>query len=367
MHWYRQAILNLILACGLFNNSTIAQTPSVDKELLANISIMETVLDRLLFPERNQFPLRDASARGYYLMNYGVIFNVRSSPFTNRIVVHNNLRKFYESHEDNMVYIETKDDEKGKATDFAQEIVKLKKSIARFMGSWTAAVIALPPQEKVTVIVDFENHMLPLAGRGEESIKQLIASVSIADIIDYRRGRLTDDEFIKRISFQEQRSMDEDVAILSNVIRTSLEQPADQFPWGISGEVRGIYFKGYGAVFFADVIPGRSSAFAYKEFLDRVKDRSLTVRGSELASKVDEFKKEKIEQKLIQLMSNYGFNLRNLATDEWLEVAINYKGNPIDGQYSRIIFKVQKRTIDDFQREKIKFDQFKKLVQVVYY
>lgn len=368
MHRYKPVIVILILTCGLNNSRVVAQTTSVDKELLANVSIMESVLDRLLFPDRNQFRLMDAGTRGYYLMNYGVIFNVRTSLLAHRILVKQKLRNFYEYHDDNLVVVETSDNDKARPDDFSKEVAKLKKSIIRFMGSWTAAVANLPSNEKVTVIVDFDNYMPQIADESDEWAKQLIASVSIADIIDYRKGRLTDDEFARKIMFQEQKAMDEDVAILSNVIRASLDQPADQQPWSISGDVRGIYFKGYGAVFFADVIPGRSTAtMAYKEFWDRLRDRSLPVPGAELASKTPEFKNEKMEQKLIQLMSNYGVNMRNLAADEWFEVAINYKGLPIDGQYSRIIVKVQKRAIEEYQRERIKFDQFKKLVQVIYY
>lgn len=361
-------IVTLILACGLYNSRVLAQTTSVDRELLANIAIMETVLDRLLFPDRSQFRFMDGGTQGYYLMNYGVIFNVRTSLLTNRILAQKTLKKLYELHENKLVYIETSDTDKTQSDDFSKEVARLKNSIVRFMGSWTSAVIHLTSSARVSVIVDFDHFLPQIAGEPDRWVKGLIASVSIADIIDYRKGRLTDDEFARKVIFQEQQFMDEDVTILSNVIKTSLEEPGNQLQWGIAGEVRGIYFKGYGVVFFADVIPGRSvTAAYYQKYLDRLKDRSVTIPGRDLAFKDDEFKKDLLEQKLIQLISNYGFNMRDLAADEWFEVAINYKGTPIDGQYSRIIFKVQKRAIDDYQRERIRFDQFKKLVQVVYY
>ncbi len=363
----QRIIVTLLLACGLYNSRVVAQTTSVDRELLANIAIMETVLDRLLFPDRSQFRFMDGGTQGYYLMNYGVIFNVRASLLTNRIMAQKTLKKLYEMHENKLVYIETDDTEKTQSDDFSKEVARLKKSIVRFMGSWTAAVIHLNPSARVSVIVDFEHLMPPIADEPDQRVKQLIASVSIADIIDYRKGRLSDDEFARKVIFQEQKLMDEDVTILSNVIKASLEEPSNQLQWGIAGEVRGIYFKGYGVVFFADIIPGRSAVAAYQKYLDRLKDRSVTIPDRDFAFKGDEFKKDLMEQKLIQLISNYGFNMRDLAADEWFEVALNYKGTPIDGQYSRIIFKVQKRAIDDYQRERIRFDQFKKLVQVVYY
>jgi hypothetical protein len=56
-----------------------------------------------------------------------------------------------------------------------------------------------------------------------------------------------------------------------------------------------------------------------------------------------------------------------LQPNEWIEIAINFKGMPVKDKYSKSILKVQKKNIDDYKREKIKYDQFKKLVKIIYY
>lgn len=342
-----------------------AQEDIPKQELLSDIKIMETVLDQMISPEQEQIHFWGANAKGYYLKNYGLIFNVNCS--FNRGMMAINLEKRLKIKENNFVIV-GKEEGKELNQDSQKEREQLKKSLVKFLGSWTSALSDLSPDEKVTVIVDFNGFIPGFTNDFDFSIHQLIASVAIRDITNYRRGITGDDDFIKKISFDEVKTADEDISILSNVIQTSLEHPDRSFAYGLAGDVKGIYFKGYGVIFFTNVTFGSKEFTIYSNMFDKAKQEyALTVKDQAERSEQGEKNVRKLEQKLIQLVSNYGHTLRTLQPNEWLEIAVNFKGIPVRDKYSKTILKVQKKIIDDFSRDRIKYDQFKNMVRVIYY
>ena len=352
------------------NGLARAQQNLPNQELLNNIEIMESVLDRIIAPERGQIHFFSSNTKGYYLMNYGVIFNVGYSLFS-RGIISIDLDKRLRVEENKIIIVGSEDEED--TEDFDREMEKLKKSIVRFLGEWTSALSDLNPDEKVTVIVDFNGFFPTFQSLYAFSTSQLIASVPIKDVANYRRGRITKKEFINKITFDEVKSVDEDISILSNVIQTSLKYGDQKTKLGVSGDVKGIHFKGYGVIFFTDVSFGigannyKRALTIYSDALKKDKGRSITVESFSNESEKTEKDVKKLEQKLIHLISNYGHNLRRLQPNEWVEIAINFKGMPVKDKYSKSILKVQKRIIDDYNRERIKFEQFKKMVRIVYY
>lgn len=363
----------LILTIGvlyLFKGRIQAQQNLPGQDLLNNIEIMETVLDKLIMPNKAQFHFFGSNTKGYYLMNYGVIFNVSYSLFNQR-VISIDLDRRLRSGKNNYIFVDEAQDEGTGELD--NEIEKLKQSMVRFLGEWTSALSDLNPDEKVTVIIDFNGFLPSFKDVFDYSTQQLIVSVPIKEITNYRKGKLAREEFANRIIFDEVKSVDEDISIISNVIQTSLQHSDRKKSHGIAGDVKGIYFKGYGVIFFTDV-SFNFGAQAYKraltiytDALKKGKQRSITVEN--FSDEPGQTKKdiEKIEQKMIQLISNYGHNLRALQPDEWVEIAINFKGIPVKEKYSKSILKVQKKNIDDYKRDRIKFDQFKKRVNIIYY
>lgn len=369
----RLKILTFIffISISYFISSQIyAQQNSPDQKLLDDIKIMEVILDKIITPERGHVQFFGSNTRGYYLMNYGIIFNVSYSLF-HRGMITIDLDRQLKSNERNYVIVEAEKEQD--STEFDEEIEKLKKSIGRFLSEWTTALISLNSEEKVTVIVDFNSYLPTLQNFYDFSAKQLIASISIKDIMNYRQRGISQKEFFNRIIFDEVKSIDEDISILSNVIQTSLEHTDKKAKLGMTGDVKGLYFKGYGAVFFTDVSFGfgannYSRAFTiYSDALKKGKDHSIKVETFTNNLERTEKDIEKIEQKLIELISNYGASLRTLQPDEWLEIAINFKGITVKDNYSKSILKVQKKIIDEFSKDKLKFDQFKKQVNIIYY
>ncbi len=355
-----------------FDVETIFAQQSVpDQTLLRDIEIMETVLDRLITPESDRFHFfGPANTRGYYLANYGVIFNVNYSLF-NQARLSFDIDKRFRVGEDNIIYIDTDEKPQETPNEFEKELDKIKESIARFLGSWTSALAELKPDEKITVIVDFNGFFSNFVIQSASNLRQLVATVPITDIKAYRKDNINEKEFVKRINFNEVMSNDEDISILSNIIETSLANENSRNELGLSGHVKGIHFKGYGAIFFTEISSGANFyTRAWSIYTDAAKKGSgRTVTIKNLPDELKDTNKdiEKVEQKLIHLISNYGHNLRNLQPDEWVEIAIDFKGVPVKNNYSRTVLKVQKKIIDDYKRDNIKFDDFKKRVNIIYY
>lgn len=356
---------------GLDNPVIFAQQPVPDQQLLNDIEILETVLDRLISPDKVQLQFFGATnSSGYYLANYGVIFNVNYSLF-NRAMISLDLNRTYKIGENNLIYVDTDEKHKESANEFEKELEQLKKSITRFLGTWTSALIKLKSDEKIAVIVDFNGWFSNFANEYDVNLRQLVAAVPINDIKDYRKNNISDKEFVRRINFDEIKSSDEDISILSNVIETALAHENKNVELGLGGNVKGIHFKGYGVIFFTDISYGANlytrAWTIYTEAAKKAKGRSLTIRNFTDEQKDIGKDIEKVEQKLIYLISNYGHNLRSLQPDEWVEIAINFRGMPVKDKYSRSVLKVRKKIIDEYNRDAIKFDDFKKQVNITYY
>ena len=355
----------------LSDSEIFAQQPVPDQQLLNDIEILETVLDRLISPDKAPLQFFGATnSRGYYLANYGVIFNVNYSPF-NRAMISLDLNRTYKIGENNLIYIDTDDEHNETTSEFEKELEQLKKSITRFLGTWASALTELKSDEKIAVIVDFNGWFSNLAHEYDVNLRQLVAAVPISAIKDFRKNNISDKEFALRINFDEIKSSDEDISILSNVIETGLAHENKNAELGLAGNVKGIHFKGYGVIFFTDISYGANlytrAWSIYTDAAKKAKERSLRIKNFSDEQKDMSQNIEKVEQKLINLISNYGHNLRSLQPDEWVEIAINFKGMPVKDKYSRSVLKVRKKVIDDYNRDAIKFDDFKKQVNIIYY
>lgn len=351
-----------------------AQSKLPDEQLLRDIEISASVLDQMIYPEKapGRF-FGSPRTKGYYLSNHGVIFNVNYSLSAHstdipNVELLNEQLKYLRDNADFHVAFQSKVENVTREVE--TELEKLKKTIIRFLSSWTASLIERRGAEKISIIVDIDNSLSHWPGEPARWSRYMIASVAMSDIRAFRKDSITEAEFARRVKFEQSESSDEEMAILSKVIETALDHE-NQFP----SEVVGIHLKDYGAIFFAD-IPFGAVAYSnlssiYKRFeaiYSKTAKQHSTKENELIAEKMDSNKViQKIEQKLIQLLSNYGYNLKRLQPDEWVEILVDYRVAAIKDRYSKSVIRVQKRTIDDFNREKINFDEFKKLVSISYY
>ncbi len=356
-----------ILVIFSWAGETNAQENRLTAELLNDIEIMETVLDKLIKPNSHHIFWGSSDSKGFYLLDYGIIFNVHYS-LPNDEIVEVKLDKLLRAGRANTYIVKEEEKQKNEAN-LKKEIEQLKKLLSRFLGAYASSIRNLKTGENITVIIDFNGFISGFRRSFECTPRQLIATVKIADLKNYRRGKISDSIFNKRIKFSKIDSVDEDISIFGNVIKTSLEHPGGSGAFGLSGDVKGVHLKGYGVLFITEVnwrIGGMRQFFLG----DNNKGSfSFSITGSDQDKSIKEMEKDlkKLERKLIRSVSNYGHTLRGLQPNEWVELAVNFKGAVGKDRYSKSIIKVKKKTIDDFHRDKINFSQFKNLVQIVYY
>ena len=362
----RFIIMFLITALLMIGKTSNAQQSRPGKNLLNDIQIMETVLDKLLNPQRHNFYLFGSNSKGFYLIDYGVIFNVNYSLSINEIISLklSNQLDLLKGIRNNTYFVKEKTEKKEKFN-FKKKIDQLKKSLTHFLGSYASSIRDLKPDERISVIVDFNGGVSGIRRYDYDIPEQLMATVYVRDLKRYRQGKINDKTFAKKIDFKEVLSLDEDISILSNVIMTSLEHVSDKGYFELSGDVKPIRIQGYGTLFFTNVNRA-SNRVLLKKFYTSDK-QSITATSNTYTSEDVEKCRKILEQKLIRSISNYGHTLSTLKQDEWIELAITFKGFLSNDNYSRGIIKVKKKAIDEYYRDKINFNQFMKRVQIIYY
>ncbi len=359
----------LIWICWLLlSSSLIAQPKRPGQNLLNDIEIMETVLTKMLNPGHASSFFSEENSRGFYLADYGIIFNVPYS-FSDNELVTVNLNQLLRRYQMETVVI-GEESETATKINITERLAELKKSITRFMGVYASSIRELSPNEKISVIVDFngaaQRFIEPETKRAIP--RQLICTVRMDDLSNYRQGKISDSVLESKLEFKEENSIAEDISIFGNVIKTSLQQSRELGNFNLFDDVKGFHFQDHG-VLFVTVVNWNFAGF--QEFYLDGKDNtsiaySITNRNNQKSREELDNRLKKLERQLIRSISNYGHTL-DLKPEDWIEVAVKFNGALQDNDFSKSVIKVQKKIIDDFRREKINFDQFQNMVQVIHY
>ena len=348
-----------------FGDPVLAQNGDAEKKLKEDVEIMETVLDKMLSSETSFFPNFNSNSRGFYLKDYGVIFHVRHSFLISEFqaFMMKNLKRQMQA----LAVAEKQEQEKDSQIDFTERMEGIKQKVSNFLGTYASSLRNLKQNEKVAVIVDIGASMIRMPSFNEEFPQQIVASVSVKDLRNYRQGKMSEAAFRKKIQFDEIKTQSEDISIFTNVVRTAMEHAGRKGAFNIAGEVQGIRFPGYGVLIFTGVdFSNPNIEIELQKFLGQP-PQNMNVTVSQTNSQGYQERIDALQEKLIDLLSNYGHTLRNLKPDEWVEFAVNFRNGQRETGFSRGIIKVRKKAIDDFNRNKIDFKQFKKQVAVVYY
>jgi uncharacterized protein (UPF0335 family) len=402
-----------IIVILLLNIALIAsaENQSSNKELLEEIDIMEAVLDKLI-SKNNEIQFQGSNSRGFYLPDYGVIFNSSYNTGPQNIIGGDVIytpapeptTDSSSSYWFNTV-IRNRDGIDKEKKDIIPEI---KESLLMFFTKYASSLSGLKPHEKITIVLDLDGFKSLPSGTKNNLPSQLTVTVSMNDILSFKKDKISIKELEKRVVFNEIESIDEDVAIFSNIIQTSLkhlkEDSGHDFPGRLTN-VKSAFIQGDGIIFMANFNVGvKGFSYIYRDFrnawkeLEYVRSEVSTVHenlakqlnenmkkanknkkmnkplvtefgpvisSNNITDKWDDF--EKIEEKLEEIMSKYGHTLSKVKKDEWVEIFLDYSGMGMDNKFSRSIIKVKKCDIDDFNKEKIDFDSFRKKVSVFHY
>jgi hypothetical protein len=354
-----------------------AQPP--DADLRDEIEVMEAVLGRLIDQNTNAMALMGSDARGFYIKDYGVIFNV-AYPAGQKVSVfissaNNNEKPGPVTSPSKVEQFSLKGDEQKEKKDVTPEV---KKTLSTFFAKYASSITGLKPEEKISVVVDLKGFPFMPALQKDDSPSQLIATTTMKDILDMKKGSLSVEQIEKQIIFNEIDVVDQEAAIFSNVIETSLKQVKEDSGLGFKGNVKSLYIKGHGIVFMVDSDLGMIKGVTMitknlsgtrnetSDVLINADPKTLPgMAGGLFTLKADEFKD--YEEKLVKVISKYGHTLSKVKPDEYVEVALNFNRFGNNKENSRDIIKVKKADIDDLNSGKIDLENFRKRVNTIYY
>ncbi|RMF57659.1 MAG: hypothetical protein D6743_18655, partial [Calditrichaeota bacterium] len=232
-----------------------------------------------------------------------------------------------------------------------------------------------------TVVVDLGRRGLgefwPLAvsteGKGyrranrRETANTLEVTALRRDIIDYRKGKLTDAQFRKRISFHEKgedKITSRNMAVMAKILDTALGQEHHQ-AFSSDGETRGTYLKGLGALFFMHAsLQGQYSVLPLFSQLHRTKSGHAAVVRAGEAEEESEADLEEMyhtfRDDVLEVIADYGHTLRKLAPTEYVAVSVDLSG-PLPGQGvpRGFLVSAQKRELDKYSRGQLTLAQLR--------
>ena len=359
----KKIIISIFIFLLSISPFALAGNSSPNGELLEEIDITEAILNVLLSTDRGVTSFSGLNIGGYYLADYGVIFHVN---------YHQGFKFIYEVFNSQTKPQETKQfvlNNKDKAEQ-KNLIPELKNKIARFFNNYGPTLTGLKLSEKITIILDLNGNAFMQPGSKNSLPSQLIATVSMGDILKYKEKKPSAIE--NQIIFTEVNSINDETEIFSDVIKSSFKHVNGSSGLDLNGEVKSIYLQGHGIVFMADVGVG----MGLQPIIMKIEDAHRKLNASNqiaLAKKLpDESEPNKdiskeYEDRLIKLISKYGYTLSKINKDEWVIVMLNFNRMGITSNFSKDVIKVKKSDIDDFNRGKIDFVNFRKKVSVVQY
>ena len=396
MRHIKTKIAQTILLAGisLFAFCTSALADMDWKRMKRDLSIQESILDQF-------FDEKKVSSTGLYIENYGVLLiasdGIQKYVTRVRAIGGASVNILQMKIGDKVWHIEKKSDKSGeneeeeileffvtgKKPEASQNEKKeqneaIKKQITEFLSIYGNTIGQLKDDDRVTILLHLKKtqegfgKQIETFEKKSETSKNMAfkivantrrilleATVTKRDIEAYNRGKIDEQTFQNRITFREhepQPSRDKRIDILADILSNTLKNDTDlRFLSGIKST--GFYQKGIGALFF---LSQKDNLFWY----------DWHKRESDENDGLDAFKTA-----VIETLVDYGPTLRGLSPEEFIIVHINLIGQshlkigdkdkttdikPPD----RILFRVAKRDIDAYTREKIDFDTFRKRVVI---
>lgn len=334
---------------------------------------------------------RGNSSRGTYMPGFGVIFMVSNS---NRGVYSvanetgNSEYTFYYNGDGN---------EENQKVD--QE--SITNRIKEFLRDYGSTIGQLKNDEKIMVIYGSKSNSSTLVyrlstGQGrvnsdkKEVLPVISVSAKVSDLNDFRSGKLTADNFNKRLAVATSEDKEYlDLKVMGNIFETALKDQ-DEESFRLSGSVDYMLLDNFGALFSLDVRYdeyGRSTAVVWglenrlrgRAFPERVAVGQATRSETENPTDTKDYEelKKEFEQKLDKayknLVSNikeyivdYGRTLNSLSGDQYLLLSITVNGR-YENVPDRLDIQIKKSVLEQLDKGSISREQALQRVVVTEY
>lgn len=380
-------LLFLVTPLSLAQNPRNINWPRMQRDL----DIMESVLNKLLKPSPLEWGLWKSKTQGVYLEGYGVVFQVDYSSHQ-MYVLSTGLRqaekKFLELQSrlkgEDVLVLNTKEnsEERESETFMAERLENLKEQLTEFLGNYADAIGQLDNTDRITVLVAFgrDNFFSTFPEQGQrdaqKQISLLEATVTKSNIIDFRRGRINDNEFRKRVTFRE-RNQDDDVKrnldIMAEIMETALSKKYHN-DFGAENLSQGIHLEGLGVLFFMKGILNHSVVASPIDFYvdEYLKSQEVKIVRKEREEKSMKMLRELLDEfktVLVEVVGDYGHTLRSLKPTDYVVITVDFDDFWSLGDYglNHFVMKAQKRDLDKYNRGEIKLAEFRKKVEFLEY
>lgn len=371
----------------VFSANALSQIADMDR-FERDLRIMEGILDKLLSESRQSLPF--SKAKGFYLDNFGVIFQLDHSSdvprFTVRVPNQDlevSLEKMKKEQEEmekqiqkqmsdaeevrekviaktranlrNWFEFEKADtlDDQERAELRKKTLENMEENIRVFFRNYASSISQLNEQDRIAVIVRLKDwHPLMKFNA------YLSGGASRADIMRFRRGQISEQQFDSLVEFHltdETSDLSSDIEIMREVLKRGLESGS----YRVANLQNGLYLDGFGVVYSMEIpslsfIREGSTAFSIvidknsyslqsreekeyqaqtekkeeeRDFMERIAAREK--RSKEEQEKMEQKRKEfmdKLKADLIELAGSYGHTLR-LDPEEWMVIAAQFNGH----------------------------------------
>lgn len=387
------------------------------KRMKQDLDIMEGILQNLHAQNTPRFAgiHRGPQVRGLHFDNYGVIFLIEEerppgSGSTGRVALQVLAARSEEQEVDDVI-----EDIRAKRKERRQTF---RERLGEFLGTYADGIRQLEGENRITILVHFEpmspfpfhidldlvaaglsdkheelraitrqlhsdslnvsprprrkvRHGQVLKARSYNAMSELNYSEVTAkkgDIMAYRRERISEAEFRKRIVSREHRpdaSTMKKIGVMAAIMDKVLKHPSHTL--SNSEKTLGIYKDGLGALFL--VHAGSGYRRDYRVTIAGKKTSVIHRARTGKALKGQSEIKDQLVEDVVNVVGDYGYSLRTLKPDEYIVVDVRFpRGFRRRTSDPRgLVLKVKKRDVDAYSRGDLDLAAFRQKADIQEY
>lgn len=330
---------------------------------------------------------QEPQVRGLYFANYGVIFLIeerRSGYLELEVELSKYLGK------PSKVVDEPEEAHVDELQQMKKNRVALNDRLAEFLGSYADGIRQLEDEDRITILVHHKpfSHVLPgvhealsdarnqlrvvtnkQLNSGFQEQNYLEVTTKKRDIVAYRREKIDEAEFRKRIAFRDHRpdaSTMKKIGVMATILDKALKQ-TEHSVRRLDGTL-GIYQKGLGAIFFVNVRGGFRGTAIHVRRKNDPKAVTYQVRPGK-AVEIGKKPKDRFTKELVEIVGDYGYTLRTLKPEEYIVVEVRFpKGMRRKTSDPRgLVLKVKKQDVDAYSGGDLDLAAFREKVDIQEY
>ena len=352
-------VFAIVTAFCLFLTAS-ASAAEIDRERMQqDLDIMEGILQSLHAQTTSNLATihREPQVRGLYFENYGVIFHIEEKR-SSGMVVDVDVRRLREKPAGVTVELEEEDFLKEVSEQRKKKRVGVQERLVEFLGTYADGIRQLKDEDRITILVHQQPRSRALITVPDKRLqaelsKQVYSEVTAkkSDIVAYRRERIAEAEFRKRIVSREHKpdaSTMKKIGVMATILDKALKQPEHLV--SNYNKTLGIYQKGLGALFFVNVRSGHRSAYKLK-LRTSPKTTPLRIRAGKAVTR-ESLYQEQFKEELVEVVGDYGYTLRTLKPEEYIVVEVRFPrgaGRRSSGARG-LILQVKKKDVDAYSR-----------------